>query len=254
MKGSESSSRLARGRRASLRARVYRLLADAFLYPDEDLVSSLRGGGFEGGIRGWMAGDPGAQGGKGVRGLETLLSHPASSSLAALREEHARTFGHTISGGCPPYETEYGSAHIYQQAGRLADIGGFYRAFGLEVSEENPERLDHIGLELEFMSFLALKEAYALEHHGEEKADLCLEAQRRFLLDYLGRWTPLFLRLLRKKGGFYGALAEVAEDFLGSERKGLGVSPEALTEFVPAGPEPGAECDSCPMANPECGI
>lgn len=250
MTQSESSSRGARGRRASLRARVYRLLADAFLYPDEELVASLQEGTFRKGVREWTDEESEARREEALRRLEALLSLPCFSSLEALRGEYAHAFGHTIACECPPYESEYGSAHIYQQAGRLADIGGFYRAFGLEVSEAHPERLDHIALELEFMSFLALKEAYALERHGEEWADICLGAQRRFLRDHLGRWTPLFLRLLRRKGGFYGTLAEVAEGFLQSEIKGLGVSPETLTEFVPPRPEPEAERDSCPMAEP----
>ncbi len=61
-----------------------------------------------------------------------------------------------------PYETEYTTPDALYKAHQLADIAGFYRAFGLEMSTENRERPDHLAAELEFMHFLALKEAQAM--------------------------------------------------------------------------------------------
>src|SRR3990172_4946219 len=53
-------------------------------------------------------------------------------SDAALEIAHAACFGHAVSKDCPPYEAEYGQAHIFEKTQTLADISGFYRAFGLE--------------------------------------------------------------------------------------------------------------------------
>jgi TorA maturation chaperone TorD len=44
---------------------------------------------------------------------------------------------------------------------KLADVTGFYAAFELTPATARPDMEDHIAAELEFMSVLALKEAYA---------------------------------------------------------------------------------------------
>ena len=113
-------------------------------------------------------------------------------------------FGHAARGQCPLNEIEYGDikADPLFQPHRLADISAFYRAFGLEVAEDADERPDHICLELEFMCVLAAKEAYALEHQLDlEMLAICRGAQKRFLREHLGRWTPAFTRRLARLAG-----------------------------------------------------
>lgn len=121
-------------------------------------------------------------------------------------------FGHAARGRCPLNEIEYGDikADPLFQPHRLADLAAFYRAFGLEVAEDADERQDHICLELEFLCVLAAKEAYALEYQlDREELSLCREAQKRFLREHLGRWTPAFTRRLARMAGDgpLGALA-----------------------------------------------
>jgi len=210
-------------REAIARAGIYRLLSTAFLYPDEGLVAQLKEGFAE------------------MKGIDFT---PES-----LQAEYRQTFGHTISQECPPYETEYGSAHLFQQAQRLGDIAGFYRAFGLEVSDQAKERLDHIAVELEFMGFLAFKEAYAVTHDGEEKAAICREAERKFLEEHLGRWAPLFAKLLGRKAqeGFYRELASFLEAFITAECRSFEARPFALHEgdLRPIAYEPEGACFPC---------
>jgi TorA maturation chaperone TorD len=72
----------------------------------------------------------------------------------------------------------------------MADVAGFYKAFGVEVASEGP-RVDHISCELEFMNLLAVKESVALQQEGEgEHAEICRDASRSFLRDHLVRWAP----------------------------------------------------------------
>src|SRR5262249_13690309 len=97
----------------------------------------------------------------------------------------------------------------------------FYHAFGLEVSADAGERQDHICLELEFMSVLTAKEAYALEIQlDDEQLWLCRDAQKKFLREKLGRWIPAFARRLARMNGSetpLGLLANFTLAFISAE-------------------------------------
>lgn len=155
-------------------------------------------------------------------------------------EEFDRVFGLLVSRECPPYETEYcpQTFSVYRSH-HLADIAGFYRAFGLEPSREFPERHDHIALELEFMAWLNTKTRYALEHGDEDNANLCRDAQVRFFRDHLAWWITAFALALRKKAdgirderdltlppqSFQGAIGAFLAAFVPAERGILGIAP-----------------------------
>lgn len=227
---------------ALARSRFYQLLSVAFLYPGEELFPLLKTRVEE--VGSLFDGEEGLGG--ALQALATLLG---GLSPEALEADYRRIFGHAISQECPPYETEYGSAHVFQQAQTLADIAGFYRAFGLEMSDLAKERPDHISVELEYMSFLAFKEAYALEHHGAGQVEVCREAQRAFLGEHLGRWALLFAKLLGKKAesGFYQYLAFLTEGFLAQEHRRLGVTSQTFNEgdLKPTGFKAEGGCFSC---------
>jgi putative dimethyl sulfoxide reductase chaperone len=169
---------------------------------------------------------------------EPALQEASAAFSARLREEdfapflesYLAAFGHAARGRCPLNEIEYGDikADPLFQPHRLADLAAFYRAFGLEVASEADERHDHLGLELEFMCVLAAKEAYALEHQLDpEELLICRDAQKRFLRDHLGRWTPAFARRLARMAGdnALGALANFTRAWVEVECARYGVSP-----------------------------
>jgi TorA maturation chaperone TorD len=152
------------------------------------------------------------------------------------RAEYDRVFGVVVSRECPPYETEYHSAgETFFRSQQLADVAGFYRAFGLEPARATPERVDHVALELEFMAFLLLKKRLALGAADEspialEHLMVCDEALRDFFRDHLGWWVPSFAMGLRRKAstGLYAALAQVLAALMPIERQRFGVAPPRL--------------------------
>lgn len=151
------------------------------------------------------------------------LAHADSDAIPA---RHRELFGHTARGQVPPYETEYGHEALFQQPQELGDIMGFYHAFGLTLKDGQRERPDHISCQLEFLMFLALKEAYALEQDHREMLAEVRKAEKSFLADHLGRFVPTFAtRLVRQDpSGFYGALADLCLRFVAAECERLQVS------------------------------
>lgn len=193
---------------------------------------------------------------------ETLLrAIPGGDSVPELRPrtvagEHLRVFGPTLAGKAPPYETSYGSPHVFQQTQQLADLGGFYAAFGLRTP--SIERADHVSIELEFMQYLLAREEDARRRGDAEQEEIALDAQRKFLAEHLGRWCGAFaVRAQELDSEFYARLARLLHVFVQSEIERLGAVPVAVssTEIVQA-PTPEAEdglCGSCDLSELEQG-
>ena len=186
---------------------------------------------------------------------EGLIQALQPAAFDSFLNAYIATFGHAARGGCPLNEIEYGDikADPLFQPHRLADLAAFYRAFGLEVTEDAGERHDHICLELEFMCVLAAKEAYALEHQLDaDQLAQCREAQKNFLREHLGRWTPAFTRRLAAATSepTLLALAEFTRAFVESEcaRFGMNAGSEELA-LRPVDESADRMCDSCGIHN-----
>jgi len=133
-----------------------------------------------------------------------------------IAEERGALLGHTVRSACPPYELEYGSGEVFQQSQALADIGGFYQAFGVQLSGPLAERPDHIVPEWEFLSLLSLLEARAVEAGQIDSALCCRDAQRSFLKDHAAAWMFAWFNRIRdaRPAGFLAAVADLAEAHL----------------------------------------
>jgi DMSO reductase family type II enzyme chaperone len=158
--------------------------------------------------------------------LVSMIEALARSDAGAIPILHRQLFGHTARGLVPPYETEYGNEALFQQPQELGDIMGFYHAFGLTMKSGKHERPDHISCQLEFLMFLALKEAYALEQDDREMLAEVRKAEKSFLADHLGRFVPTFAAKLMRQdpSGFYGALADLCLRFVAAECQRLQIS------------------------------
>ncbi|MBE0541025.1 MAG: molecular chaperone TorD family protein [Verrucomicrobia bacterium] len=186
---------------------------------------------------------------------EVLINALQPAGYDAFLNAYLAAFGHAARGSCPLNEIEYGDikADPLFQPHRLADLAAFYRAFGLEVTEDAGERQDHLCLELEFLCVLAAKEAYALEHQLDaDQLTQCREAQKKFLREHLGRWTPAFARRLASATNepALRALAEFTRAVIESECARFGVNPgsEELS-LRPVDEAADRACDSCGINN-----
>jgi TorA maturation chaperone TorD len=124
------------------------------------------------------------------------------------------------SGGpVSPYESDYqgpGKEGLREKGAILGDVAGFYKAFAFDHSKEMLETPDHIAVELAFMSYIKLKEAYACMDGDHEAYRICLDAEEKFLTEHLTDWVPLFLDRLTQYSTheFYTMSAALLPEFL----------------------------------------
>lgn len=166
------------------RSSVYRLLSQAFAHPMRQGVEQLRKEDLSLALA--SAGPLAEDVRSALRETEAAFDR---ASFEELEAAFRGVFSHVHSVDCPPYETDYSAQQIWRQSQELADLAGFYRAFGMQEVGDRP---DHISVELEYMHLVTYKAAWALLREETERAELCLRAQERFLGDHLLRWAPGF--------------------------------------------------------------
>ncbi len=217
------------------RAFLYRFLSLAFSYPTEEILSALIS----------SFGD-----------LERcLLSLNLNHNPQSLREkisgalkdpkdiqgEYVALF--ETDPKAPIRETSYELDKAGRRSAEMADLLGFYRAFGLALSEGIEP--DSIVTELEFMSYLLQKLYHLGEAGDEEGIRITSEAVEKFLGGHLGRWYEVFCRSVVDSGvsSLYSSLSRLLKDFLDMETEPIKVEGKLLAK-VPETIEKGSsfEC------------
>ena len=215
------SASVAESELAQARAAAYGLIAHGFQYPEPEIISTLVD------PRRWenwpdvlqSVDGPTRESLQLLQDTVRVFVDCSDDAHRELKERYDGLFGHAVRGRCPAYEMEYGRNEIIRQASDLADLAGFYRAFGLEIAQDATGRPDHITAECEFMSALCLKEAHAHSQSDQENADICLDAERAFLRDHLARWLPAFVHHVEAADtdGLFAAFARFADAFVKDE-------------------------------------
>lgn len=222
------------------RAGIYRVLGGAFAYPTAERVGEL------------------------ARAAATIaINAPAGAVRQALAKFAVAAYDTNadVAGGeyvflfdrevrCPAYEGAWGDgSQVAGRVARLADIAGFYRAFGLEAAGAQPESEDHLVAELEFMSAMAMKEAWAVDAGRDEDTEITRDAEAKFMTDHLGRWATGFADEVAAATAlpYYAAAATLLREWIRADIATLGATPDAI------GPRSGidpvqAETFACPMA------
>lgn len=226
---------------ARARSAAYGLIALGFQYPDRETVATLADS------RRWERWPDVLHEVDGHLQTSLQLVHDAVRACSdysddahrELQERYDSLFGHAVRGRCPVYEMEYGRHEIIRQASDLADLAGFYRAFGLEIASGANGRPDHITAECEFMSALCSKEAHAYAQGDKKNADICLDAERAFLRDHLARWLPALAHRVQAADadGLFSALARFADALVKAECGHFDIHPGPSTlELKPPDP------------------
>jgi TorA maturation chaperone TorD len=229
---------------ALARAVVYRALSIVFLPPTDARLA------FVGARHGFPILAAALHGRDALREAAAALTALPRAAIDAADAAFWRLFGHTTRGQVCPCETEYGRDDGFHQPQQLADISGYYLAFGLRFGAVADVRADHIACECEFMDFLSRKEAWLAGHEArneqqDESLTLTREAGRTFLRDHLASFGCAFGARVASEdpGGFYGAFGRLLLVFLQSECRRVGVRPGALDLAVRS-----ADRDEAPMA------
>lgn len=99
---------------------------------------------------------------------------------------------------CPINETAY----VRRDKGAiLADVCGFYQAFGYRLSSASGEKADHLVTELEFLALLLVMLTQARESGGAAGNDdeqVTVGALHAFAGEHLDEWLPLFCDRLQE--------------------------------------------------------
>lgn len=109
-------------------------------------------------------------------------------------------------GPAPPREVTYRS--WVQPGYLLSELASFYKAFSYEPDSD--EILDHVAVEAGFMSYLKLKQAYALACFDDENARITAKAAKVFAADHLSKSAEQLSKSLAFSGVDYLALASSA--------------------------------------------
>jgi nitrate reductase assembly molybdenum cofactor insertion protein NarJ len=176
------------------------------------------------------------------RGLTEWLSM-ASNAPEELERRYADLFelGQTrIS----LYETEHGRMRGMSKGNDLADIAGFYRAFGLAVdTERSPEMLDQLAVELEFCAHLLFRLSLLRQAHDKEGVEIVEEALRNFLENHVGRYVSTVARAPTvMRDSCYGPVLAWCSSLVEAQCQRLKVKPPLLDFFPDSGERDDTSC------------
>jgi anaerobic sulfite reductase subunit A len=101
------------------------------------------------------------------------------------------------------------------------DVLKVYRSMGVDKASGFAEPEDHIAMELQFMNHMCEKTNTALEDEKLADAKTCLEVQRDFLDEHLGKWVPKLAADILKsaRGDFYKAVAKITKGYVEMDKK-----------------------------------
>lgn len=155
--------------------------------------------------------------------LEQTRAEDPSKLSETLGVDRTRLYRGVAQGFGPPPPYEMVWSKTGEGFGVLQKVAGVYREAGLETSPDAQERLDYIGIELDFVRELALREADAWQAGSVEVARELLKAQQTFIDEHLGQWVPPFIQKAQEyvETDFYRGHMAMLQGYLAEEAQAL---------------------------------
>lgn len=165
--------------------------------------------------------------------VATLGAQPDANELAGAFEE---LFGGRVA--CSPYEAGY-EPDPFRGMRQMADVAGFYRAFGAVPEGPAAERPDHVACELEFLAFLAARRLEFDEAGRADDADFLAGIEDSFLRTHLSRFMGPLCAAMEAATELptYRALAQIGTRFITGEIVARGLDPPRVRRPGPSGVE-----------------
>ncbi|MEM3415418.1 MAG: molecular chaperone TorD family protein [Thermoproteota archaeon] len=152
----------------------------------------------------------------GIKSFKQIIT---KLDLASLQADYTKLF--LLALLAPMSETSYEIDKTSRRAYELADVSGFYKAFGVEPN--TGVEPDNLQIELEFLSILLQKKILLEDENNKDGVEICEKAYYEFLQDHLGRWYDLFVKLINEHSDeeFYKVLANLLKAFIDIETKDM---------------------------------
>ncbi|MCD8316917.1 MAG: molecular chaperone TorD family protein [Eggerthellaceae bacterium] len=202
------------------RAAIYALLSRLFIKEvDDDLFNALKTEPpFEitTGNRGIF---------QGAELMEEYLESEDASTLD-LAKDYAKSFcgaSSTQKTAAYPYESVYTSEDgILMQDARDA-VMVWYGKYGVIKNKDFHDCEDHVGLILEFYSYMITQFVNAVKEDDVDRANEILEDQQKFMHEHLINWIPDFAHHvnMRARTDFYQGLGQVLLNYVRQDRTAL---------------------------------
>jgi TorA maturation chaperone TorD len=142
---------------------------------------------------------------EGPKKLAPLAREWAETPRQEAEAEFLTVFG---PGGIPAVESSYDPNALAGRGPLLADIAGFHEAFAYRPARPPAAVPDHIAVELDFLSYMAFKTAFAVHARRRDESKVAAQAYERFLEEHLCTWVGAFReRLQRSASPFYARAA-----------------------------------------------
>ncbi len=180
-----------------IRRESYRLLAQCYYLPDEELIETLEqseelaGWRRGGGGNSWTVGD-----------IDSLKIDYTRLSMGPYRLL------------APPYGSVYLEKTRRVMGDSTMDAKQRYQEAGLNLTLK--EAPDHVAIELEFMYYLICREIEAIVNYNESDIALYLKKQKDFLQNHLGKWVSKFTDNISANAEtvFYQNVAHITESLV----------------------------------------
>lgn len=180
------------------RANSYKLLAECFQTPDEELITLIEDIERE----------------EDLRLAVQSITDEVPEDIESLRVEYAKLFVGPFEVLAPPYGSVYLDNSERVMTDSTMDVMDRYREVGLDTDIDEPA--DHVAAELEFMYVLLVREIEAISKSNHDDAVEYLRRQQDFLNRHLGRWIADFTDEVTDyaETDFYRTLARETESFV----------------------------------------